>query len=191
MQFIRATMKYLRNRQSPAVFYLHVIIILLVLSQLISSNFIESTATGELNTNGINFYGAWIHIITGILLASIALVFIRFVLKAHGFKHYYPYLFRDYSQLLTDIDQLKQRKIPEPEPNGLASIVQGLGLGALLLVLFSGIAWFVFWSAGYQGSNVFKEMHKLLTGLVIAYVIGHGGIGILHILSIIRSQKNH
>lgn len=180
--------KYLRNRQTPVVFYLHIIIILLVLSQLVLSNFIKFNEAGEISKNVINFYGTWAHFVTGLFLALITVVFITFVLKAHGIKNYFPYLSGDYAQVVTDINQLKQRKLPEPNPGGLASIVQGLGLGAMLLVLFSGIAWFVFWRIGYQWANVFKEAHELLTELVIAYVIGHGGMGIVHILSAIKAQ---
>lgn len=190
MQIFHAIMKHLRNQQTPTILYLHIVIILLVLSQLISSNFIEFSKSGEISKNVIEFYGTWAHIITGIFLASITLIFITFVLKAHGLKHYFPYLSGNYSQLVTDIHQLKQRKLPESKPYGLAATIQGLGLCALLLVLFSGIAWFVFWNAGYQAEKVFKEMHELLTGVVIAYVIGHGGMGIIHILSATKTLKN-
>jgi len=190
MQIVRLTLKYLKNQQSPPILYLHILIIFLVLSQLTSSNFIEFNKSGEISNNIISVYGTWVHIITGVFLASITLIFIAFLLKAHGIKNYFPYLFGNYSQLLSDLHLLKHRKLPEPKPDGLASIVQGLGLGAMLLVLFSGIAWFVFWIAGYQWANVFKEAHKLLTGLIIAYVIGHGCIGILHILVTIKIQRN-
>ena len=188
MQSIRITTKYLRSRQNPAVFYLHITIILLVLGQLLLSNFIKFNEAGEISKNAIYFYGTWAHIITGLFLALISAVFITFVLKAHEIKNFFPYLHGDYAQVVTDINKLKQLKLPEPNPGGLASIVQGLGLGALILVLFSGSAWFVFWRAGYQGANVFKEMHGMLTGLVITYIIGHGGMGVFHILSILRNE---
>lgn len=139
MQIIHVTMEYLRNRQSPAIMYLHIMVIFLVLTQLIVSNFIEFSDNGEISKNIIKSYGTWLHIITGILLAPFAITLIYFVIKAHGIKYFFPYFSGNYSKIKSDIHQLKQLKIPDPGAYGLASIVQGLGMSALLSVLISGL----------------------------------------------------
>jgi hypothetical protein len=35
-----------------------------------------------------------------------------------------------------------------------------------------------------------KEFHELLTGLIEAYVLGHGGMGMLHLFFHLKNQKN-
>ena len=182
MQFTQVAKKYLRERQTPVVFYLHITVILLIISQLIFSNFIKISEAGQISKDVVNFYGTWAHIVTGIFLTFITLIFITFVLKANSFKHFFPYLFGNFSQILSDINQLISRKLPDANPGGLATAVQGLGIGALLLVVSSGIAWFIFWSTGGQSASAFREIHGELTVFVIAYLIGHGGMGVIHIM---------
>ena len=189
MQIIFKTLVYLRDRQIPAVMYLHFALIFLIISQLILSNFMKFNDSGEISNNVVEFYGTWTHIISGIFIAPVTLIFIFLVIKTRSVKNFFPYLSGNYSQLLDDFLQLKQLKLPEPTSYGLASIVQGLGLSALLFVLISGITWFIFWKNGLPGSDMLKETHKLLTGLVIGYIIGHGGMGIIHIIKHYKNAK--
>ena len=80
-------------------------------------------------------------------------------------------------------------KLPEASDYGIAGSIQGLGLGALFLVLFTGLLWFIIWNAKLSWSHDVEDMHKLLTGLVQAYLIGHGVMGVLHIFVYSKSQK--
>lgn len=105
----------------------------------------------------------------------------------HGFEYFYPYLYDEISQLKSGINQIKSLEIPEPK--GLATIIQGLGVGALLLVALSGATLFLLWLYDSSLANDIKGLHKLFTGLVEAYVIGHGGMGLLHILIAYRGHK--
>ena len=190
MRIIQTTMEYIRERQPPAVRYIHFTILCLVLSQIIVSNFMGFTSNNEVSKNIVEFYGTWIHIGTGLCLIPIAFVFIYIELKRHGFKYFFPYIYGDFSQLKKDLQQLIQFGLPEPSAYGIASIVQGLGMGALTLVLLSGLTWFLSWVFMVPWSDSIREIHKLLTGLIEAYVVGHGGIGLLHLFMQFKNQKN-
>ncbi|CUS41336.1 hypothetical protein MGWOODY_Tha854 [hydrothermal vent metagenome] len=80
-------------------------------------------------------------------------------------------------------------KLPEASDYGIAGSIQGLGLGALFLVLFTGLLWFITWNANLSWSHDIEDVHKLLTGLVQAYMIGHGVMGVLHIFVYSKSLK--
>ncbi len=189
MNLLRLIWNYLEERQSPKIRFLHIVVLLCVISQIIVSNFMKITHTGGIGGSPIEFYGTWTHILTGILLFPIALVFTSLLLKEHGIKYFFPYLFGDFEQLKNDIEKLKEFQLPEPEAGGIATIVQGLGLGALFLALLSGLTWFIAWKYGIGWSHTIKEVHESLVGLIEAYVIGHGGMGLLHMYLTTRQIK--
>ncbi len=189
MRGLHIVMEYLRERQSPVTRYFHIVVLLLVLSQLVVSNFMDFSRNGEINTNIVEYYGTWIHIITGLFLFPVFLIFVVVVIRTHGVKYFFPYLFGDLAQLKTDIRQLKRFQMPASNASGIAPIVQGLGLGALMLTLLAGLIWFISWRFGAPWSDSVREVHEWLTGLVEAYVIGHGSMGALHILYTVRQRK--
>ena len=181
MQIRQTIINYLQQRQTPTIRFFHIAILFLVLSQIIVSNFIDFNDNGEISRNFIGFYGTWIHIITGLLLVPLALLFTFIELKQRGFNFFFPYLSGDNEQLKADFNQLKKLQLPEPSDKGLAAAVQGLGLGALLLVVFSGLIWFIAWINGVSWAEDIQEIHGFLTGLVITYFFAHGFMGVLHI----------
>lgn len=181
MSNISRAMEYMRDKQPLHVRIFHLLILFLVLSQIIVSNFMDFTDKGEISSKTIEFVGTWIHIGTGLVLLPIALIFIFIELKRHGFRYFFPYLYGNLSQIKKDIQQITQFKLPEAEPHGIATVVQGLGLGALILVILSGASWYISWVSGSALAKDLKEVHELLTGLIEAYVIGHGGMGVLHL----------
>lgn len=188
---IHVVFEYLRSRQSPKIRFLHILVLLAVISQIFVSNFIGFTSAGEIGGSALRFYGTWTHIITGITLLPIALIFTFLVMGAHGFRYFYPYLFGDFGQLKSDFDKLKKLELPDPEAGGLAAIVKGLGLGALFLALLSGLTWFISWKFNALWSLGARETHMFLVGFIEAYIVGHGGMGLLHIyLSAKKRKKN-
>lgn len=181
MQTLQTIKDYLKDRQSPAIRFLHLAVLLLVLSQIVVSNLIDVTDSGEISSNFIEFYGTWAHIVTGLSLVPLAIIFIVVEFKQHGFSHFFPYVFGDNEQLKADFAQLKQGQLPEPTNRGIAASVQGLGLGALVLVLLSGSVWYFAWSNGLAWAEDMQELHGLLTSLVITYFFAHAIMGLLHI----------
>ena len=191
MNIIHNAFKYLRERQPPVIRVLHITILCSVLSQIIVSNFMGFTDNGEVSKKTIEYYGTWVHISTGLSLLPIAFLFIYVELKRHGIKYFFPYFYGygNFFQLKEDLKQLKQFELPEPSAYGIAAIVQGLGLGALTLVVLSGLTWFISWIFVAPWADNIKELHKILTGLIEAYVVGHGGMGLLHLFFQRRTQK--
>ncbi len=173
--------QYFMERYSPLIRTLHYLLLFLVLSQIMVSNFMGISHKGVISNHIVEYYGTWIHIITGLFLVILSTVFIIIELKKHGARYFYPYLFGTLSQMKLDIHQLRSLQLPALKPEGLAAIVQGLGLGAIFLVVFSGFTWFVLWSYNVPLAVDIRELHKLLTSLIEAYVIGHGGMGLAHI----------
>jgi hypothetical protein len=190
MQIIQNTVEYLRERQPGAVLISHFAILCLVLSQIVVSNFMGFSDNGEISRNIVPYVGTWVHIVTGLSLVPIASFFIYIEIRRHGFKYFFPYLYGDFSQLKKDLLQLKQLSLPEPSDFGIAAIIQGLGLGALALVLISGGTWFLSWIYMAPWAEGIKEVHEITTGLIEAYVIGHGGMGLLHLLFELRRPKS-
>jgi len=181
--------KYFTEKLTPLVRYLHYVILFLVFLQILLSNFIEINDDGVIGQNIIEFYSTWAHISVGLSLVVLALVFAIVELSKHGILYFYPYLSSDFSQLKSDLRKLKSFKVPDASPRGLAAVIQGLGLGALLLVALSGATWFVLWSYDLALADDVKKIHELLTGLIEAYVIGHGGMGLIHIFIAFKEQK--
>jgi len=190
MHRIHMALEYMRERQPPAVRFLHFTILCLVLSQIIVSNFMGFADNGDISRKTIKYYGTCIHIGTGLFLFPISFVFIYVELKCHGIKYFFPYLYGNFFQLKEDLKQLKQFKLPEPGAYGIAATVQGLGLCALTSVILSGLTWFVSWIYVAPWANNIKELHESLTGLIEAYVAGHGGMGLLHLFFQLKNQKN-
>ena len=181
--------KYFSDKFTPTVRYLHYLILSLVLLQIVLSNFIEISDNGAISADSLEYFSTWAHISIGLSLLLFSFIFIIIELSKHGFDYFYPYLSGDITQLKLDIKQLKNKKIPEPNPKGLATIVQGLGLGALLLVVLSGTAWFLLWLYDSSLANDVKEIHEELTGIIEAYIIGHGSIGLIHIFITYKKSK--
>jgi len=173
--------QYFTDRFTPLIRNLHYLVLFFVLFQIVISNFIEVTNEGLVSHDLIEYYATWAHIGIGLLLLLLIGTLIIVELSKHGFSYFYPYLSGDIAQLKLDISQLKLFKIPDPAPKGIASIIQGLGLVASLLVVLSGTAWFILWLLDSLFANDAKEIHELLTGLIEAYVIAHGSMGLLHL----------
>ncbi len=187
---LQFTIKYFSEKFTPLVRYLHYLILILVLIQIFISNFMEVSNEGIISNNIVAFSATWIHIGIGLSLLLLAVIFIVVELKKYGTSYFYPYLFGDFSQLKSDLKKLKTLELPEASPKGLAAIIQGLGFGALLLVASAGAIWVLLWSLNSSLANDAKDTHQFLTGLIIAYVIGHGSMGLLHMFIAYKKQKS-
>ena len=99
--------KYFADKFTPLIRYLHYLVLLFVVYQIvISSNLIEISHDGIISNNIIEYYGTWSHMIVGLLLFLLAIIFIVVELSKHGFKYFYPYLYGEISQLKSDINQI-------------------------------------------------------------------------------------
>lgn len=181
MRHIKDIWAYFGHSQPVFIRVLHLMVIFLVASQLITSNFVDLDHARRLGDSISLGPGAWTHILPGLVLVVIATIFVLSELFRRGLKYFFPYLWGDLSQLKTDVRTLAGRKLPVTAPGGLPAVIQGLGLGALSLTLLSGLTWFLLVQQGSGLAHAVIVWHRTLTGLVVAYVIGHGGMGALHI----------
>jgi len=183
--------EYLWDGQPFSVRFLHLVILCLVLNQILVSNFMGFANNNKISSKTLEHYCTWIHIVGGLTLIPLAAVFIVLELRVHGVKNFFPYLYGNFSQLKEDFQQLLQFKLPVPREYGVAAAVQGLGMGALILVLFSGSIWFFAWVNAAPWANTAKGIHKTLTGLVEIYVLGHGTMGVLHPFYELKKRERH
>ena len=185
---LKFAINYFAAQLTPLVRYLHYLILVFVLIQIFISGFMKID-DGVISHKAVEYIATWMHIGIGLLLLILAIIFIVVELTKRGVLYFYPYLVGDLSQLKSDIKDLIRLELPEATPKGLAAIIQGLGLGALLLVAFAGATWLLLWSLNSSLANDAQAIHKSLTGLIVAYVIGHGGMGVLHMFITYKKQK--
>ncbi|MBB1312929.1 cytochrome b/b6 domain-containing protein [Aliivibrio sp. SR45-2] len=166
---------------------LHILVMLWVLLQIITSNFMHvhsDTLWTEINVvSHIHAYG-------GLLLIPITLLFSWKIIKRRKMSDIYPWLYKDISEIKKDIKTLSTFRLPEVRPGGLAATIEGLGLLALLLALVTGAMWYISASNGNLSfSPQLLEIHKTSVGFIEAYFYGHGLFGLLHLADWWRSQR--
>nr|WP_282554345.1 hypothetical protein [Providencia sp. G1(2023)] len=55
-------------------------------------------------------------------------------------------------------------------------------MGALSIVILSGITWFILWLQQSPFALEARSIHKSLTILIEIYIYGHGGLGVIHFI---------
>lgn len=160
--------------------YLHIALAVIVVVQILNSNLLHMTSSGELKNAPYDAFFLWLHIACGTFAIILTIFLIVFVLTRQSFRQFFPYLFGDNDALKNDISLLRNKTFPPPREKGLANIIQGLGIGALILIETAALTWFILWSFDSPYANEAREVHKSLTGLIEVYLIGHGGMALLH-----------
>lgn len=166
---------------SPLIRFLHYGIIILVIVQILISNFMNINHNQAIGNGFINHFFVWSHIILGILTLVFSIIFAVVEFNKYGLKYFYPYLYGDYDVIKSDIIDILHFKEPKIASQGLISSVEGLGLGALLLTTLSGAIWFALWVNNYLFASYVLEFHQNVTSLLEIYIVGHGAMGLLHI----------
>lgn len=159
--------------QPPFLRMLHALVVLFVILQLCSGAIMRVTPAGASWT-------AWYHMLAGMGVCALSVVLAAYSLRRHGLKYFFPYLWGDTAQIRQDLLASLRGRMVAPRPKGLATAVQGLGLGALLLTAFSGLVWFWLWREGWSSAHALRALHDWSSFLLIAYFIGHGGMALLH-----------
>lgn len=130
------------------------------------------------------------HEVVGMTALAIVLVHWAWSIFGHadgGLKHLLPIGKESRKEVMNDVANLKQGKLPETgKKGGLIGLIHGLGLLAVTGIAITGGALFVlFPETGEPGmlAEAFAEVHEGIATLVWAYWIGHGSMAILHHLS--------
>ena len=167
----------------------HLFLASLIILQVINSNFMHMTHNGDIKGGQISEIFLLVHIVLGILCVPTALFMTFLMLKKQSLIHFFPYLFGDNKALFYNLKEIFCGKFPTLKDKGLANIVQGLGIGATLLILAFGVLWLILWKVDPKFANNIREIHKSLTGLIEVYLCAHGGMAILHFV-ITKNSRN-
>lgn len=181
---------FLGQYQTKRVRLLHLLILLLVIAQIIISNWMTGTKLETIPLTNSLYFFTWLHIFVGISLFILTPFLIALCFKERGIAYFYPWVWGDFTQIKKDLNTLRKFNLPESSPRGLAACVQGLGLGALSVVVLSGIIWFVLWLLHSPVALEARSLHKSLTILIEIYIYGHGGFAALHYIFWCRGKKH-
>lgn len=173
--------KFMSYFQPPVIRILHLTITLLILANL-TLGYLFLCSTKNPATYILCSSFLWLHISIGIIVVLLTLIFIPACLFHKGIKHFYPYLYGDTKQLIKDIKSSLSFKLIPPTSGGLAAVVQGLGLGALLLTVLAGLIWFIGWQTNGFYTGFFKKIHEVSATLLGLYLLGHGSMATIHFI---------
>ncbi|MFK8260487.1 cytochrome b/b6 domain-containing protein [Erwinia sp. AnSW2-5] len=163
---------------SPVFRMMHIIVALLILTQIINSNFIESEAIDE---QGLTSIITWFHIISGFGLIFCGIFMMAWMLNIRGARYYFSWATFDISGIVADVKTLMRFQLPEAHAGGIAASIQGLGVLSLLGVSVSGALWFLLNAAQNPLASSLMHWHKNLTSLIEIYFFAHGAMGLLHL----------
>lgn len=174
--------KFLGFFQPPWLRCLHAAVVLLVFMQICSSAGMNMTLVSD---NPAVFRPGvfdWYHMMAGLSTAFVAIYMTFLCFSQRGLRRFYPYLWGDTARIKKDVLDSLRGVLPAPQAGGLATAVQGLGFGALLLAVLSGALWFLLWTSGASaGSTALAlQAHKSVVTLLVLYFLGHGGMALLH-----------
>ena len=128
-----------------------------------------------------------VHMYSGLALLPISLIFMTVVIRRRTFADLYPWLYKDFAVIAEDIKTLFTFRLPKARPAGLSATIEGLGLLALLLAIFTGCLWYADAVTGHM-SALLLEIHKSSVGLIETYFYAHGLFGLLHLIEWWRSN---
>lgn len=174
--------QWLPHHDAPFFRRLHLVVAILILSQIINSNFTERDAVGG---HSLETVITWFHIVSGLLLIAAGFAMLIWMRVQRGFHWYFAWLTLDFRGIRDDVACLARLKLPEAHSGGIAATVQGLGVSSLLLVACSGGLWFVLNSTSCAApwlADAVLHWHTFLTTFVEIYFYSHGAMGVLHIL---------
>ncbi|MFS2223801.1 cytochrome b/b6 domain-containing protein [Pantoea sp. B65] len=167
--------------------YLHILVALLILAQILNSNLTEVDALGKHSLTGII---TWVHIISGFSLIFCGLFMLAWMLTQRGFRFYYSWLCLDFRAIRQDINTILDCELPEAHAGGIAASVQGMGVITLLVVAACGGAWFWLNSLQSPLAESILLWHKFLTLFIEIYFYSHGAMGIIHLILNRRGSKS-
>ena len=173
---------WLPHHDAPFFRWLHLLVAVLILSQIINSSFIESEALGG---HSLETVITWFHILSGLLLIVAGFAMLFWMKVQRGLHWYFSWLTLDFRGIRDDLACLARMKLPDAHSGGIAATIQGLGVISLLLVACSGALWFLLNSTSFASPDLTDTVlswHTFLTTFVEVYFYFHGAMGVLHIL---------
>lgn len=176
--------KFLGFFQSPFLRRLHALVVLLVILQFCSSAGMHIGLATSFSAAPLTFMIDWYHMLAGLGTLCVALFMTIYSFSQRGVQRYFPYIWGNTELIVQDLRMSLRGELPAPRAGGLATTVQGLGFGALLLTAVSGAAWFALWRLGASAASteIALSIHKTVVTLLALYFAGHGGMALLHFI---------
>lgn len=110
----------LPHKDTPFLRVLHIIVAVLILLQIVSSNLTESDALSDYTLTG---FVTWFHVITGLSLIVLGLIMLAWMLTQRGFHYYFAWLTLDFRGVVEDIKMLMSFRLPEAHAGGIAALI--------------------------------------------------------------------
>ncbi|ARD23572.1 MULTISPECIES: cytochrome b/b6 domain-containing protein [Shewanella] len=127
-----------------------------------------------------------LHVYLGLVAAIFGLLFLLKNLLNGHWRQFFPWLTLDFGQLVQEIKQIPQGRLPSSGGKGIFSIVEGIGLVLMALVSITGIAWFV-----YQGSSdalMWRKYHIMFAQGFVGFLVIHIIFAAFHIIDMVRNS---
>jgi cytochrome b561 len=167
--------------RSVATRILHLLLLVIVVHQLVNSQFIERPETGEPTP-----WLMTIHEYVGLASVAAVLAFWIWTVVRRGetsLGRLLPWFSPDrlsdvWTDLVAQARRLLRLQAPSDEDGALASAIHGLGLLVLTGMAVTGAVYFV--ADGTLVGRAFLTLHKMAANLMWAYLIGHAGLAVLH-----------
>lgn len=167
--------------RSVATRVIHLLLLLSVVHQLVSSQFIERPFPGEPNSWTFD-----LHQYVGLASLAVLAAFWGWVMIRRGetrLGRLLPWFSkarcRDVmSDGLTQLRRLGRGRAPDDADGALSSAVHGLGLLVVTAMAVSGTVYFL--ADGTAWAHDAMAIHKLLAKATYAYLFGHAGLALLH-----------
>lgn len=174
--------KFLGFFQPPWLRCTHAAIVVLIILQICSSAGINMRLLPDEGAASWPGLFGWYHIMAGLGTAFLAVYMTIRCFSQRGLRRFYPYLWGDTARIKKDMLDSLRGIIPAPQAGGLATAVQGLGFGALILTVLFGALWFLLWTSGASAGStaLVLQAHKFMVFLLVLYFLGHGGMALLH-----------
>jgi len=175
------------DRHTRATRSIHMLLALAVVYQLLTSLIMSEPAPGEPEDLLLE-----LHQYGGLATFSFVFTFwVVLVVRRQGTRPgaLFPWLSRSRRALF--LDDLKRywhairgRSFPAHQADSpVAAAIHGLGLLLMTAMVCTGVFWFVADFYGYQKAlpvELVIDVHKILSNLAWAYLVGHAGMALLH-----------
>lgn len=170
-----------RHIRSPLTRVIHLLLLIVVLHQLIGSDFIQFPFPGEPPSWTFS-----LHEYLGLVNLAIVGAFWAWTMARRGetrVGRLLPWFsiarLRDVvADLAAQLRRLAQGQAPDDSDGALASAIHGLGLLAVTAVAVTGAVFF--FAAGTHFARTALGLHKLLSNFVWIYLFAHAGVAVLH-----------
>lgn len=115
----------------------------------------------------------WAHVVLGFAGLVVGLAYTHACARGGRWRLYFPWLAGNVRAAARDLAGLFRARLPSAEGGGLFAMLEGLLLLALLIVGFTGLAWFVL--QGSAEAVACRGVHivaaRVLVGLILAHVL--------------------